>query len=126
MADARTRGRIRDTRRPRAAPWHQGVDADLVGAWQNKGYDLTDPAKVAVETGKAWREAEKMIGVPRDQLVRLPHNTNDPAAWRPVWERLGAPKEAKDYDFAISNTPTAIHSNPALPIPCARHSTPAA
>jgi hypothetical protein len=80
-------------------PWHQGVDADLLGAWQNKGYDLTDPAKVAVETGKAWREAERMVGVPKEQLLRLPANAQDAAAWRGVYERLGAPKEAKDYDF---------------------------
>lgn len=100
---------------PPPAPWYQGVvDADVLGGWQNKGYDLSDPIKVAVEAGKAARELERMVGVPRDQLLRLPTNANDPAAWRPVYERLGAPKEAKDYDFASVKYNDGSELEPAL------------
>jgi len=98
-----------------ATPWYQGVvDADVLGGWQNKGYDLSDPVKVAVEAGKAARELERMVGVPKDQLLRLPANANDPTAWRPVYERLGAPKEAKDYDFANVKYTDGSELEPAL------------
>lgn len=82
-----------------AAPWHQGIEADVVGSWQNKGWDMTDPAKLVLDVSKAWKAAERHVGAPADKLVRLPDNNNDPAAWNAVWEKLGAPKEAKDYEI---------------------------
>jgi len=80
-------------------PWHTGVDPAILGHWQNKAYDLTDPAKVAIETTKAAIEAQKFVGVPPEQILKLPKDAADEAGWKGVWERLGAPKEAKDYTF---------------------------
>ena len=71
----------------------------MLGYWQNKGYDLTDPAKVATEASKAYLEAQKFVGVPTNQLLRLPKDANDEAGWSQVYQRLGAPKDAKEYDF---------------------------
>lgn len=81
-------------------PWHQGkLDAELLGHVQNKGWKAEDPIEVAVAAVRAHREAERHIGVPADQILRLPKDKNDEAGWKSVWDRLGAPAEAKDYDF---------------------------
>lgn len=81
-------------------PWYSGIDRDLVGHWQNRGLDLSDPVKLVAEVGKAHREAERHIGVPPNRLVRLPERPDDAQGWKAVWERLGAPKDAKEYDFS--------------------------
>lgn len=85
------------------APWHQGVegiDADLMGHMQNKQWDKMTSQQAAVAAARAHREAEKMIGVPANQLVRLPTDANDANGWNAVWSRLGKPTDAKDYDFS--------------------------
>lgn len=84
-------------------PWYQGVegvDAELIGTFQTKGWDKLPVAQAAVAIGKSYREAEKFVGAPADQVVRLPKDPNDAIAMRTVWQRLGMPKEAKDYDFS--------------------------
>lgn len=83
-----------------AAPWYTGADADLIGHIQNRGLHEKTPAEAALEFAKAHREAEKHIGVPADQLLRMPKDANDADGWGKVYDRLGVPKEAKDYDFA--------------------------
>lgn len=84
-----------------AKPWYDGkVDADIIGHWDNKGWKKDDPVAVAIEASKAARELQKHFGVPPDQLLRLPKDASDEAGWSAVRQRLGAPKEAKDYDFS--------------------------
>lgn len=86
---------------PPATPWYQGkIDADLIGHAQNAGWKLDDPAVLAGEALKAHREARKFIGVPENQLLRLPADAKDEAGWNTVHTRLGKPKEAKDYDLS--------------------------
>ena len=84
-----------------ATPWFQGkVDADIIGHWQNHGYDVNDPVKVSVELTKAHREAEKLIGAPSAQIIRLPVDpSKDPDGMKAVFQRLGMPLDAKDYEF---------------------------
>lgn len=85
---------------PPAAPWYQGkLDPELIGHAQIKGWKLDDPQATAIEAIKQHREAEKFIGAPADQLLKLPKDT-DPKSWEPIWQRLGAPKDAKEYDFS--------------------------
>lgn len=83
-------------------PWYQGVagvDDAMIGHLKNQGWDTKPANEVAVLATKSWKEAEKFIGAPAAEILRLPKEANDPA-WRGVYERLGAPKEAKDYDFS--------------------------
>jgi hypothetical protein len=85
------------------APWYQGVagvDEATVGHWTAKGWANKSAAEVAVEATKAWKEAERFVGAPADSLVRLPKDAKDEPGWNAVWQRLGKPKEAKEYDFA--------------------------
>jgi hypothetical protein len=83
-----------------ATPWHTGIEADTIGWWQNKGYDVADPKALAGKITEQYRALEKFHGAPADRLVRLPERPDDEAGWKAVWQRLGAPKEAKEYDFA--------------------------
>lgn len=85
---------------PPAAKWYDGVDAEVLGFWQNKGLPLDDPKAFGAKLTEQYRAAEKFIGVPPDQVVRLPKADANPADLRAFYERLGAPKEAKDYDLS--------------------------
>lgn len=85
---------------PPAPAWHNGVEAETLGWWQNKGYDLSDPKTFAVKITQQYREAERHIGAPPDQLLRLPKDANDVEGWKGVYSRLGVPADPKDYDFA--------------------------
>lgn len=84
-------------------PWYQGaegVDQEMIGHWQNKGWDATDPAKLAIAASKSQRDAEKLIGARVDHdLVAVP---KDPTKgdWNGVWTKLGKPATAAEYDFA--------------------------
>lgn len=84
-----------------AAAWHAGkVDAETNGYMQNRGWDGKTAEEVALAAMTAHREAEKFLGVPANQLVRLPKDAADEAGWKAVHQRLGAPTDAKDYDFS--------------------------
>lgn len=83
-----------------AAPWHQGVEAEVLGHWQNKGIKLDNPRDVAIEMTKAARAAQAHVGAPPELIVRLPKEANDEAGWKAVYNRLGVPNEAKDYDLS--------------------------
>jgi len=85
---------------PPPAVWHTGVDAETVGFWQNKGLPLDDPKAFGTKLTELYRQAEKFIGVPPDQVVRLPKADAAPEDLRAFYERLGAPKEAKEYDLS--------------------------
>lgn len=81
-------------------PWYEGADADTVGYLQNRGWTAKPVNEVAFEAIKAHRTAEKLIGAPADKVIRLPTDANDEAGWAGVWQKLGAPADAKGYDFS--------------------------
>ena len=82
-----------------APPWHAGVEAETLGFWQNKGLDVADPKTVATGLTKFYRDAEKFIGVPPDQLIRMPKADAKPEDLKAFYQRLGAPADPKEYDF---------------------------
>lgn len=85
-------------------PWYDGVagvDQTIVGYWQNKGWDKKSAAEVAFEATKAWKAAEGFVGVPADQIIRLPKDAADEAGWNTVHTRLGRPVDAKGYDISV-------------------------
>lgn len=83
-----------------AKPWHDGVADDVKGFWQNKGLPLDNPKEFSTKLTELYRSAEKFIGVPPDQVVKIPKADAPPEDIRAYHERLGAPKEAKDYDLS--------------------------
>lgn len=83
-----------------AKPWYDGMDAELLGHFDNKGWKKDDPKALLTEVGKAWKGLERHFGTSADQLLKLPKDASDEAGWSAVRQRLGMPAEAKDYDFA--------------------------
>ncbi len=79
---------------PAPAEWTHGFADDLKGYVTNKGFQ--NPAALA----DSYRNLEKLHSAGPDKLLRLPDNLQSPEA-RAMWERLGAPKEAKDYQIEI-------------------------
>src|SRR5262245_32471646 len=85
---------------PTPAPaWHDGVSADHMGFWNNKGYDLNNFKDFAIKITDSYRAAEKHIGAPADQLLRIPQANAKPEDVTAFWRRLGA-VEGKDYDLS--------------------------
>jgi hypothetical protein len=85
-----------------AKPWYEGkADGELLGHMQTLGWHTKSPEDAAIEAAKAHREARSYIGMPETRLLKLPADpTKDTDGMRAVFQRLGAPKEAKEYDFA--------------------------
>ena len=81
-------------------PWHDGIESETLGFWQNKGYDVSSPKALATKLTEQYRAAEKHIGAPPDQIIRMPKADAPPADIAAMWQRLGAPKDPKEYDFS--------------------------
>lgn len=79
--------------------WHAGLDAELVGTAQNKGWDMTDPTKAFAGAAAAYSGAQKLIGAPPEKMLRIPEPSADAAQLDAFWQKLGAVKEAKEIDF---------------------------
>lgn len=78
------------------AEWTSDLDDGLKGYVQNKGF------KSPKDVIESYRNFEKLRGVPQERLLALPENMNlSTPEGRAVFERLGAPKEAKDYKIEI-------------------------
>jgi hypothetical protein len=48
----------------------------------------------------SYHNAQKMIGIPRDQLLRIPQSDKK-EDWDPVFEKLGRPAKADDYKLKV-------------------------
>lgn len=83
-----------------AKPWYDGVDAETIGHWDNKGWKKESAKEIAIAATKQAREAEKHFGVSPDQLLKMPKADAKPDEIKAFRERLGMPKEAKEYDFS--------------------------
>lgn len=82
-----------------ATPWHTGIDAETVGFWNNKGFKVDDPKELASTLTKSYRELERHIGVPPEQIIRLPKKDAPEAEIKAFRQKLGMPADPKDYDF---------------------------
>lgn len=78
--------------------WWSGYDDETKGYVQNKGLAAKPINEAFVQVSKFHREAERMIGAPANELVRLPKETNSPD-WANVYKRLGALNAVEDYKF---------------------------
>jgi hypothetical protein len=99
MADAPPGGNGAPPGSPPPA-WHNGIEPEILGSWQNKGYKVDDPKAVVTELTKANREFEKHFGVPPEQLAKLPGPQSKPEDVRAFWGKLGVPGKPEDYDFS--------------------------
>lgn len=84
---------------PPVAPWYEGADAATIGHIQTKGWHEKPANEVALAAIRAHQEAERYIGTPADQILKVPKDATDAAGWATLWERLGKPKDATGYKF---------------------------
>ncbi len=98
MADETTVDTTTVVTPPAAQTWHAGLEPDVLGHIQSKGWDTLDPSAAAKEAAKAHREAQKYLGAGVDKLVRIP-DPADPASVKAFRDKMGVPADAKDYDF---------------------------
>ena len=82
---------------PQATPWYDGADVETVGYLKNRGLDTITASEAALKTVAAHRAAESKLGVPADQLVRLPKGTDDVEGQNALWAKLGRPEAADGY-----------------------------
>ena len=61
------------------------------------GLDKLDAPAALAKVLPMYRGAEQKLGVPADQVLRLPGKDAKPEDWRAVWQRLGAPEKPEDY-----------------------------
>ena len=87
------------TQQTQQTAWHTGLDAEIIGHIQNRGLKLDDPKAIVDNLAKAHREASSKLGVPADQLLRMPKADAPEAEIKAFHQRLGAPADPKEYDF---------------------------
>lgn len=75
---------------PTAADWLTGLNEDSRGYAELKGFK--DPGSVL----ESYRNLEKLTGVPKERLLKLPEKDEDPA-WGEVYTRLGRPAKPEEY-----------------------------
>lgn len=99
MADTTT-ATTETTTTTTAPPWHQGLDAEVIGHIQNRGLKLDGPIKDIVENlSKGFRETAAKLGVPANELIRIPKPDAPEADQRAFHQRLGAPDKPEGYEF---------------------------
>lgn len=79
--------------------WYGGYDADTQSHLTGRGWDKLTVDQAAAQAIKAHREAEKMIGVPAENLLRAPKDANDKENLAKIHARLGVPTDPKEYTF---------------------------
>src|ERR1700675_2486732 len=84
---------------PTDQPWFTGSDAETVGYLQNRGWDKLPAKDAALQAVKSYREAEKHIGAPPDQILRMPKDATEKKGWAKIYARLGVPDKPEGYDF---------------------------
>ncbi|WP_397402708.1 hypothetical protein [Phenylobacterium sp.] len=78
------------------APWHASLPDDLKS---QPGVLRHATMADAIQAGIA---AEKRLGVPADQLVRLPTKPDDKEAYGAIYKALGAPDAADGYKLDLT------------------------
>jgi hypothetical protein len=86
---------------PAAKPWYDGKLDERVLGWAKLRYPgkVDDPAGLVSELHKSYTEAEKFIGAPPSEIVRIPKDAKDEAGWQALRTKMGVPSDPKDYVF---------------------------
>lgn len=73
--------------------WINGLTPEDKGYVELKGFK--DPASVV----NSYRNLEKLHGVPKERLLKLPEKMDDDAAMAEVFNRLGRPEKPEGYEL---------------------------
>ena len=77
--------------------WADSFDADTKGWVSGMGLDKLPADQALAKVLPMYRGAEQKLGVPADQILRLPGKDAKPEDWRQVWTKLGAPEKPEEY-----------------------------
>lgn len=81
------------------ADWFAGItDTELRGHVTTRGWEKLPVDKALNEALNAHRSATVKLGIPEDQIIRMP-GAEDVAGRKALMQRLGAPADPKDYTF---------------------------
>src|SRR5271166_1234776 len=81
-----------------AAEWYKAIPDELVrGHLELKGWHKLDPNAAIVEAVKSHAELQKAMGIPADQIARLPKDANDTETWAALNKQLGVPADKAGY-----------------------------
>jgi hypothetical protein len=76
----------------KVSDWTSSLNDDLKGYAQVKGFK--DPQTVL----DSYRGLEKLMGAPKDRLLKLPEKADAPE-WNDIYSKLGRPSDPKEYKF---------------------------
>lgn len=77
--------------------WFASFDADTRGWLENRGLTKLDADAALPKVIDGFRNAEKKLGVPSEQLLRLPQDRTVEGAMDAVYNSLGRPEKTGEY-----------------------------
>jgi hypothetical protein len=80
-------------------PWFDAYEPEIKTHIQAKGWDKLDPVAAFKAQAASYKEAERLLGAPREQLIRLPSDPNDSEGWNAINAKLGVPADKTAYNF---------------------------
>jgi hypothetical protein len=86
-----------------ASDWTASLPDLQRGYAQNKGWK--DPGGVV----DSYMNFEKLMGVPKERILKLPEKDDDVEGWTGIYDRLGRPQKPEEY-----NIPVPEGGNPEL------------
>lgn len=78
------------------APWYDGIEGDLRGWVENKGWKSQQDA-----LNSAWN-LEKMFGADRAGNTLLRPKEGDESGWQDLYNQLGRPETSSDYKYEVA------------------------
>ncbi len=77
--------------------WYSGLDAETQNYITSRGLADKDMGTALASAAKGHQEVQAYMGVPKEQLLKLPKADAPPEEWDEVYTRLGYSKNADDY-----------------------------
>jgi len=99
MATEQTQQQQTDNGAGGGKPWYGDLPADT--APEFKEWIGTKGFKDPLSALQSAHNAEKLIGAPADQILRLPSKPEDAEGWGKVHARLGRPEKAEGYELPL-------------------------
>lgn len=94
-SNSQTSGQTDNSASGGSKAWYESFSKpDLKSYVQKKGFESAETL------ADSYLNLEKLAGGDRKNLVKLPDDLGSPEM-TPIWERLGRPKEAKEYTFEL-------------------------
>lgn len=79
--------------------WADSFDPETKGWLETRGLTKMEADKALPELVKGYRAAESKLGVPADQLSRIPKDENDAEGMKAYLAKLGVPENPDGYEI---------------------------